>query len=61
MKERFFTAWMLQDGSLGVVDQYFGWDTVKKLEGILMSLQEVFGSLFEAELDVAQADASKAP
>jgi len=61
MKERFFTAWMLQDGSLGVVDEYFGWHPVKKLEGILMSLQEVFGSLFEAELDVAQADASKAP
>jgi len=59
MKERFFTAWMLQDGSLGVVDEHTGWDTVKKLEGVLMSLQEVFGSLFEAELDVAQAAVAK--
>jgi hypothetical protein len=39
---------MLQDSCLGVVDKYFGWDTAKKLEGVLMGLEEVFGSLFEA-------------
>src|SRR5262249_31672903 len=50
---------MLQDGCLGVVDKYFGWDTAKKLEGVLMGLEEVFGSLFEAELDVAQAAVAK--
>ena len=53
MKKRLFAARMLQDGSLGVVDEHFFWDTAKKFEGVLISLQEVFGSLFEAELDVA--------
>jgi hypothetical protein len=24
---------MLQDGCLGVVDKYFGWDTAKRTEG----------------------------
>src|SRR5215469_15559980 len=55
MKEWLFTAWMLQDSRLGVVNEHFFWDTAKELEGILMSLEEVFGSLFEAELKVAVA------
>src|SRR5262249_41587806 len=50
---------MLQDGCLGVVDKYFGWDTAKKLEGVLMGLEEVFGSLAQAELDVNQAAVAK--
>jgi len=50
---------MLQDGCLGVVDKHFGWDTAKKLEGVLMGLEEVFGSLAQAELDVNQAAVAK--
>src|ERR1700746_426274 len=50
---------MLQDGCLGVVDKYFGRDTAKKLQGVLVSLEEVFGSLSQAELDVNQAAVAK--
>ena len=53
MKERLFTAGMLQDGSLEVVDEHFLRNSAKKFECVLMSLQEVFSSLFEAELNVA--------
>src|SRR2546430_2075303 len=59
MKERLFTAWMLQHRSLGVVDEHFGWNTAQELEGVLMSLEEVFGSLSQAELDVTQPAIAK--
>src|SRR5260221_1515801 len=59
VKERLFSAGMLQHSRLWVVDEYFGWNTAKNLEGVLMSLQEVFGRLTQAELDVAHATVAK--
>src|SRR5260221_3478699 len=59
VKERVFSAGMLQHSRLWVVDEYFGWNTAKKLEGVLMSLQEVFGRLTQAELDVTHATVAK--
>jgi hypothetical protein len=61
MKERLFADGMVQDGGLGIVDEHFKWNTADECEGVLMSLEEVFGSLTEAKLEVTKADASKAP
>ena len=35
------------------IDEHSKWNTAQELEGVLMSAQEVFGSLTEAKLDVA--------
>src|ERR1700737_697050 len=59
MKERLFAAGMLQHGGLGIVDEHFKWNTAEEFEGVLMSAQEVFGSLTEAKLEITQAAVAK--
>ena len=59
MKERFFADGMVQHGGLGIVDEHFKWNTAQEFEGVLMSAQEVFGSLTEAKLEVTKAAVAK--
>src|SRR5438105_15454360 len=59
MKERLFADGMVQDGGLGIVDEHFKWKTADEFEGVLMSLEEVFGSLTEAKLEVTKAAVAK--
>ena len=59
MKERLFADGMVQHGSLGIVDDYFKWNTAQEFEGVLMSLEEVFGSLTEAKLEITKAAVAK--
>lgn len=59
MKERLFAAGVVQHSGLGIVDEHFKWNTTDKFEGVLMSLEEVFGSLTEAKLEVTKAAVAK--
>src|ERR1700737_2770898 len=59
MKERPFSGRMLEHSGLRIVDDNFGRNSAKKLEGVLMGAQEVFGSLAEAKLEVTQAAVAK--
>jgi hypothetical protein len=54
MKERPFPDGMMQHGGLEVVDEHFGRNTAKELEGVLVSGQEVLGCFAQGKLDVAQ-------
>ena len=59
MKERLFTPGMVQHSGLGIVDEHFTWNTTQEFEGVLMSAQEVFGSLAETKLEVTKAAVAK--
>ena len=41
------------------IDEHFKWNTPEELEGVLVSLEEVLGSLTEAKLHVTQAAVAK--
>jgi hypothetical protein len=59
MKERLFAAGMVQHVGLGIVDEHFTRNTAGEFEGVLMSAQEVFGSLTKAKLEVTKAAVAK--
>ena len=59
MKEWLFAAGMVQHGGLEIVDENLGGNTAEEFEGVLMSAQEVFGSLTEAKLEITQAAVAK--
>ena len=54
MKERPFPDGMMQHSRLKVVDEHFGRNTAKELEGVLVSGQEVLRCFAQGKLDVAQ-------
>ena len=61
MKERPFSSGMVEHSGLRIVDENFGRNSAKKLQGVLVSGQEVLCRFAQGKLDIAQPGCSRAP
>src|ERR1700736_1274341 len=59
MKERRFSARMLEHSGLRIVDDNFGRNSAKKLQSVLVSGQEVLCRFAQGKLDIAQSAVTK--